>query len=302
VVLSYNQPVQRAVLRCSMCVWLAGVVACYSPTYGDCAITCGDKGCPSGLTCIDGYCHAPDDTTSECLDGDTDGKRDFEDNCRDTPNPGQENEDGDALGDACDPCPVFADDEADMDGDGIGGGCDQDPVNGGDVLVLFEPFNVPPTGVTNVGWEFIDGDARISDSTAGGPVSELRFPIAATTNQQMLVGLRISMFAGATAGSVGTFDQDGAYACQIVHATNQLALEDASGPIDAQPLTKPVIEASITLDQTHFGNDYRCSTNGFTDTRVQDPSGSTPQTLVDAGLRASDAAVHVRYVYISGKN
>jgi hypothetical protein len=302
VQLAYNQPVQCVVLRCSMCVWLA-TAACYSPKYADCAITCGDKGCPSGLTCIDGYCHAPDDESSICFDGDNDGKRDFEDNCPGVANVNQENEDGDALGDACDPCPVIKDDDIDSDGDGIGGGCDQDPANGGDHVILFETFNAPPQTATNVGWDFIDGEARLSDGSAGGPVSELRFAITATANQTMLVGLTIAMFANDTTGSVGTFDQSGAYACQIVHASNQLQLQDAGGaPIDVQALTQSTLGADILLDQTHYGADYRCSATGFAGSRVEDPSGSTPQTMVEAGLRASDADVHVRYIWIVGKD
>ena len=299
---AYNQLVQRVVLRCSMCVWLAAA-ACYSPKYGDCAITCGDNGCPSGLACIDGYCHAPDDETSVCFDADDDGKRDFEDNCRATPNPNQENEDGDALGDACDPCPVIRDDDVDSDGDGIGGGCDQDPANAGDRVILFETFDAPPANATNSGWDIIDGEARLSDGSAGGPVSELRFPITATTNQTMLVGLSIAMFASDTTGSVGTFDQSGAYACQIVHAANQLQLQDTSGAaIDVQALTKSPLGVDIVLDQTHYDADYRCSATGFAASRVEDPSGSAPQTAVEAGLRASDADVHVRYIWIVGKN
>jgi hypothetical protein len=51
-----------------------------------------------------------------------------DENCPQTPNPGQENSDNDSLGDACDNCPdVDNEDQADSDGDGIGDECDTVP-------------------------------------------------------------------------------------------------------------------------------------------------------------------------------
>jgi len=58
-----------------------------------------------------------------CADSDGDGVCDADDNCPNDPNPLQENGDGDADGDACDACPIDAND--DSDGDGV---CDSDDV------------------------------------------------------------------------------------------------------------------------------------------------------------------------------
>ena len=69
----------------------------------------------------------------EELGGDTDGDDvcDDEDNCLDTPNPGQDNTDTDGLGDACDNCPENPNpDQTDSDGDGIGDVCDDTPFPG----------------------------------------------------------------------------------------------------------------------------------------------------------------------------
>jgi hypothetical protein len=82
-------------------------------------------------------------------DADADGICDSEDNCIDEPNPGQQDSDGDGLGDVCDACPADPDDDADGDTfcadvdncpavandqsdgdqDGVGDACDACPVD-----------------------------------------------------------------------------------------------------------------------------------------------------------------------------
>lgn len=125
--------------------------------------------CPSGFECVQNVCRAAGETRScsEVLgdagprdgapDGggpDTDGDRvaDSQDNCATVANTDQHNEDGDMLGDACDPCPILGaptlpEAMLDSDNDTIGDSCDPRPTLAGDRVLLFATFAEPPPGV-----------------------------------------------------------------------------------------------------------------------------------------------------------
>jgi hypothetical protein len=160
------------------------VAACYSPSYRDCDVTCASGACPSGFVCAEGICRvegfsgacgAKDDGGISADDVDGDGVTNDRDNCPDQANANQANEDMDAFGDVCDPCPILGDAAADhdSDGDGVGDGCDPSPDTPGDSIALFEGFAdsalpagaeaVPPTD-----WAFVDGSA-IGTSTGFNP-------------------------------------------------------------------------------------------------------------------------------------
>ncbi len=88
---------------------------------------------------------SPDDLTLELFrdigwfpDADVDGIPDGADNCLNTPNGNQANNDGDALGDVCDP-----DDDNDGQSDADEISCGSDPLNGGSVSPDNDGDNIP---------------------------------------------------------------------------------------------------------------------------------------------------------------
>jgi hypothetical protein len=104
-----------------------------------------------------------------CIDSDTDGFYDFEDNCPQAFNPLQTDADSDGTGNACDNCvSIYNPDQNDTDADGIGGVCDNCPQvfnpdqNDNDVLQMD-----PLEGIISF-WKFEDGEGTTANDSANG--------------------------------------------------------------------------------------------------------------------------------------
>ncbi|HSA58497.1 MAG TPA: thrombospondin type 3 repeat-containing protein [bacterium] len=141
-------------------------------------------------------------------DTDGDGVPDFSDNCDTDANPAQEDHDGDALGDVCDPdddndgdldgadnCPLKANaNQSDTDGDGAGNACDPDDDDDG---VLDGPDNCD-----------LAANADQSDRDGDG-IGDACDPIDDTPPEPTTGGTTGGTAGGETGGSTTTGDGGG---------------------------------------------------------------------------------------------
>ena len=137
---------------------------CYSPTYtpgGPC-----DVDCPGDLVCVDHVCREPGYSGDSGIpidgpprDGDGDAVLDHLDNCPTRANADQHDEDVDAIGDVCDPCPHLKGTAADGDADGVGDVCDPQPASPNQRIKFFDPFTSDRTE-----WNLGTGAGRLGET------------------------------------------------------------------------------------------------------------------------------------------
>ncbi|MBP6630253.1 MAG: thrombospondin type 3 repeat-containing protein [Kofleriaceae bacterium] len=215
--------------RCVVAVAAAAVApACFSPSSlgPPCA---SDRSCPAGLVCVDQpdpRCVTPTADAGEggadaealtdatpladaAPDGDADGVADAVDNCVAVANPTQANEDGDPLGNLCDPCPHLAGLDAaaaaaDRDGDLVGDACDPRSTSPGDVIAMFLPFDDPselgrlePASAS--AWSISGGALRVD--VGDGEISAIWSLDQFTPRGTVVAGLTPTMLQGAGAGN-----------------------------------------------------------------------------------------------------
>ena len=225
---------------------VALVAGCYNPSV-PAGAPCGVQlDCPVGQACIADKCRIgaapPDDggvgtpgaDAGPGVDTDSDGRPDVSDNCPALANPDQDDEDGDHVGDACDPCPIVAHAAGDPDGDRDGipevGGCDPSQATQ-DRVWQFYGFSRAPTDVleTSSGWTAAGGSYH---GDARGQPFDLTFltprlHLVGNTLDSFVVTATVAIDSGFTDGAVGLSIEDGTMADDIASVDCELSLVDS---------------------------------------------------------------------------
>jgi hypothetical protein len=312
-------------------IWVA-LAACYGP-HASTGAPCDPSldNCPTGQLCVaqgagyaclsqapadgppadtldapvvlDGPSDAPPDGPSDDVDGD--GVPNASDNCPAIANPTQANEDNDPVGDACDPCPPYAD-NTDSDGDGVGDLCDPNPGTAGDQLVLFEGFSdgIPGSWVNMGGWTASNGNAQIVSSD--GAVAYLGPPLAATargTATAVFVADQLFGTGGKAFGVTNPAESATAMAglvCELLDGggpSSGIGDLSTAAPVATMPLTwavGDVIRASFTRQDTMFSCAISDTTTAASSTIPYTQTVTVTQPIV--AVRSHSISGHVRWL------
>jgi hypothetical protein len=297
---------------------LAALAGCYSPNAPSgvpCASVDSPQRCPAGQQCVlvggVEVCSGEpgDDIDAGEIDRDRDGDGviDRDDNCPDHANPTQGDEDSDATGDVCDPCPPF-DDNSDADGDGVGDACDPHPEVAGDELIAFEGF----AGELGQAWTVtgtfsIAGGDGVANAVANhSTLVTIASPAAQRVEIRAAAQLVSITATGLTLGANGLVDRladgtDDGIVCQLSALVDgdqqQLRIFDTfeSKVIDTAPHAFAAGTAS-ELRLRRNGTSYAC--------RATNPSLELAGSAAFApaapriGLRARNAVVRYQWVMV----
>jgi len=304
------------------------LVGCYDPQPRAGSPCSETMPCPSALRCIEGFCGgAPgDDTdgapnptgdgTPTALDRDGDGVNDTDDNCVDIGNADQGNEDSDALGDECDPCPIEGN-NTDGDGDGVGDACDPHPGAPGDTIVAFSGFHAGvPTGWQVIGQVAPMGD-ELSLTTVAGNHTALIPPVTAIANGTITTVMTVDAeppdnACGGPCDAASTVtmpydpNQDQGVFCELYSpvagsANNRtISLWDSLAQIERGKRAFPwTLGVAYKVALTRTGNSYACAAaqTGLSPVQTAGQTGATPQQAKPA-VALYGSSARVQYVLV----
>jgi hypothetical protein len=260
--------------------------------------------------CDEGICNLSGPGAPVCIesDGDIDGdgllnKHDF---CNQQPG-GAFDEDGDLLGDDCDPCPIARPPaRPDADDDGVDSPCDPDPTLDGNQITVFNGFNedLPATWRKEGTWEVRGGEARVTatDSTTRFNLT-VPLPIA-SRHLAILASYRVDRLdpmALESAAGVVSIDRRPAGIAAVSCTSSRVGgadslLVDSDVGASARPFTNLFDPAGLyRIAQLIEGASGACAM--IAGTQEGAVSTMTPgETPTEAGLRAR--ALDARFQYL----
>ncbi|MEJ7599747.1 MAG: thrombospondin type 3 repeat-containing protein [Kofleriaceae bacterium] len=288
---------------------LAGLVGCFSPAApsgAPCAAPGLVERCPSGQICVahDGVetCETTDDGDDD-VDTDGDTIVDRLDNCPALANANQANEDQDALGDVCDPCPPF-DGNADADDDGVGDACDPNPEVPGDRLIAFEGFAQPLPSTWTIAGTFIVGGGEGLALSRDNASTIVSFASPATPRVEIRATATVLTInaAGSNLAAVSLVERmapgtDTSIACQLSGLADgmqqQLRIFDltAGNVIDSAPhVFRPAVEIDLRLRRA--ATTYRCRATSPALELAGTAAFSPMAPRIGLRVRGADATFH----------
>jgi hypothetical protein len=224
--------------------------------------------------------------------------------------PGPEDEDLDALADACDPCPHVAGPPVDADLDGVGDACDRHVQEGSDAWVLFDGWNdldlarwTPNGGSWSVaGGELVSSATTLARLHRATPVdvpgvieAELELPAMVPATQQ-IAGLELHYITTSSVVCVAINEPEPTTAPRV--AIYQWT--SAGGLVMALSQGSPVVRG--VPFRIRFGIDAGeafCEVDGVP-VVITGPVSFGDQRLLETGLFVQNGTVHARYTAIIG--